>query len=231
MFFTSAASGDLRPSFFEMYAQDRLVVSLRPAVKFALEVLAVRQPRLFRIIPRADEIFLGLHLILELSSLRRSDGTIAEQFYSLRRSPTGGGFDAANVSTDRLRQREILSSLISTVFIPYLKEKLDDIYEKMSGGSAERLLRSSRATRTSQSGRFSFPPWKTLFLKVYAVLSSAYDLSHFVYNLLYLFERSSYFTPLLHLQGRSSRKTLSLHPLFETTRVLPSLPTRRKEKS
>lgn len=68
-----------------------------------------------------------------------------------------------------------------------------------------------------------------LFVKIYPYLNAAYELSFFVYNLLYLYNQLEYYTPLYHLQHvtvqrMSLREMVSclawFTPTFVTCRML-----------
>ncbi|KAJ8907860.1 hypothetical protein NDN08_007964 [Rhodosorus marinus] len=198
-----------------MYAQEKLILALRPAVSFALEVLAVRQPLFFKLIPYSDECFLLLHFSLEWNSLVRSSGSISEAFYSLRRDCAKSAFEA-NSELAALPRKSIATSLLCNVMVPYLKSKFDELYERVSGGNATRLLQglSSNVERDEQHPRARL---KSALIRLYPFLSSAYDLVHLAYNLLYLFERIQYFSPLLHMQRLIVRR-LSLKEMQVTMR-------------
>eukprot|EP01047_Picozoa_sp_COSAG01_P009404 COSAG01_NODE_385_length_17743_cov_20.528622_5_plen_152_part_00 len=78
-------AGGNRPSYFEMFAQELIVTSLRPALQFATAVLAPRFPLLFRTQRWTDEIFAVLLGVLEWAHLRTKDAGFAESFFALKR--------------------------------------------------------------------------------------------------------------------------------------------------
>jgi len=117
----NAAEGR-RPAFFEMYAQERLIPMLRPAVKHVIAVFAERNVRLLPIHNNADDIItLGL-CVLEGHYLRKHAATFAENFYGLQRTSAFGRVGM----TLTLWQR--ICALMWTVLLPAAKEKLDRSY-------------------------------------------------------------------------------------------------------
>lgn len=134
-------SDTYRPAFFEVYAAEHLSTALRPALRFVLEVLSVRYPRLVRLASLSDEIFTGLLLILETSQLRKDSALLSESFYSLRRSPVLS-FQEIDLSSSPLSSRQIFLSVFLSVVIPHLKARLDLWYSNATGGAAAELFAS-----------------------------------------------------------------------------------------
>lgn len=150
-----------RPSFFEVYAAEQLNSTLRPAFRYVLEVLSLRNPALVRLASWSDEIFSGLLLILESSQLSRDSALLSESFYSLRRS-TRNSFESKTIDLP-LSKRHVLGSILYSVIIPHIRTKLDAWYASRTGGAAAAMLQdiqnvpqstnSSRVSSTSSQGR------------------------------------------------------------------------------
>jgi len=147
----NAVDDPRRPAFFEMYAQERLVPMLRPAIKHVIavrphclsfstapffsdecaacghlsQVLAERNPRLLWLHNAADNVLTGGFVMLEGYFLRKHGATFAENFYGLQRAPSFGGSGAG-----KLTLRQQLSSVLCMVLLPHWKEKLDDWYNE-----------------------------------------------------------------------------------------------------
>lgn len=121
-----------RPAFFEVYAANHLSSALRPAFRFALEVLSVRHPLLIRIAARSDEIFTGLLLILETSQLNKESALLGESFYSLKRSR---GLKHTGLQEVPLSRKQLLFSVVFSVIVPHFKAKLDTWYSDITGGA------------------------------------------------------------------------------------------------
>lgn len=128
-----------RPSFFEVYAAQHLSEALRPAVRFVLDVLSVRNPRLLRAAAWSDEIFTAALLALESSHLRSHFALISESFYSLRRS-AHGSFVTSNISEDSPSWAQVFRSIFFAVLLPHIKVKLDKWYSNATGGAAAALF-------------------------------------------------------------------------------------------
>lgn len=142
-----------RPSFFEAYATEQLSKSLRPAFRYVLEVLSIRNPRLLRLSVWADEIFCALLIILESSQLKRDAALLSESFYSLRRS-TKLSFQSEFMDKP-LSRNHIMTSIIFSVLIPHVRAKLDDWYRARTGGAAAAILGELRGSESVQMQRGS----------------------------------------------------------------------------
>lgn len=219
MFFTHFSQEDLRPSYFEMFAQERLLPTLKPALRFVLQVFAQRHPRLLPVALKSDEIFTFLHFLLELNSLRKNQASCAEAFYGLRRGHTFSAREASSaVEQGPLSRNEIVSSLVCLVFIPYVKQKLDNLYEEASGSAlADMFFQGQNVQQHSM--------WKTVFVKVYPIFHALYELWFFLQQLLFLFGKTRYYSPLLRLQGILVRRLTA-----EELRAMPNNTTTSSSK-
>lgn len=94
--------------------------------------------------------------------------------------------------------------------LPYVKCRLDLLYQKVSGGSAASILGDSE--REEMEGEeLANPDTKPmrklairlirLFRKVYPIINFLYYGSNLAYNVAYLFGKTRYYTPWLHLLG------------------------------
>ncbi|GAM23075.1 hypothetical protein SAMD00019534_062500, partial [Acytostelium subglobosum LB1] len=94
-----------------------------------------------------------------------------------------------------ITMRDKRMSILFLVFLPYLKAKLDELYKRESDPINTLGLLDNEASQ--------HPFIKTLrklFLKVYPVISATYEASFFIYQLLYLYEYTDFYTPFLHFQ-------------------------------
>lgn len=127
-----------RPSFFEVYAAQHLSAALRPAVRFVLEVLSVRHPRLIRIANRSDDVFTAVLLLLEASHLSRHSALLAESFYALRRSSDHTfRFGAPDKP---ITLPNTLVTLLLSVILPHVRVKLDEWFSDATGGAAASMF-------------------------------------------------------------------------------------------
>eukprot|EP00899_Mesostigma_viride_P023045 jgi/Mesvir1/3925/Mv19865-RA.1 len=137
MFFNVGGEGG-RPTFFELVAAERLMPSLKAALYYSLGVMAARYPLLHRVLDHSEESFALLMLALEWNSVANNDASFAESLYGLARASTA----PTHVPTP--------------VGVPYLREKLKQVYElygSSSSGSREALLLHLDAARPSGEGR------------------------------------------------------------------------------
>ena len=117
--FTSSSSvtSPPLPSVFELLAQERLTDLIRPCLQRVLKFLHESRPlsNLLRALyAYKDEFILLIESIVQWLYLHSYSALIGERFYGLKRT-----------ADHRLR------SLIISVFLPYVKLKLDQLYERM----------------------------------------------------------------------------------------------------
>ncbi|OBZ91502.1 Peroxisome assembly protein 12 [Choanephora cucurbitarum] len=206
-----------RPSLFELVAQEKLRELLQPAVQYILAIYAQRYPRLLiKIVNNHEEFYALLMLLIERHYLKEWGGSFAENFYGLKRvsstrsdrirfnAPVNSG------SSPSLTQREIIKSLLILVGLPYVKSKLDLLYQKTSGGAASSILGDNEqeeleieqlaSAETSQTTKWMIR-LKRLFKKIYPLLNLLFYGSNLCYHVAYLFDKTRYYTPWLHLAG------------------------------
>ncbi|SGY38440.1 BQ5605_C003g02031 [Microbotryum silenes-dioicae] len=152
-----------RPSFFELAAQEQLRDLLAPVVRYILSVFAQRNPRyLLRIVNRHDEFFAVVMFFVERHYLKAWGASFAENFYGLkRRRVLGTGSDKTKAAvgltgrSDKLGKAEIRASLIFLIFVPYLRSKGQESYERLGGGVDSDLFSDTPAGQRSQLGTSS----------------------------------------------------------------------------
>jgi peroxin-12 len=225
------APSPYRPHFFELYAAERLTSALRPALRYTLEVLSVRNPSLLPYAARADDIFTAVSLVLEASQLSASSSTLSESFYGLRRAPAFTPAAALPLS-----RAQVVAALLSTVLLPHAKIKLDAAYSARTGGALAQLApphgrlpwRSADAAAVvAGSRRRSHRPRRLrtvadlaaairalavrlhveeLFVRWYPWFNAAYEGAALLFNVLYLLGYTRYFSPTLLLHGLVVRR-------------------------
>lgn len=142
--------------------------------------------------------------------------SFAENFYGLKRVSTQQleskgsqlALPVGQQSASSLTTKERNQSLLVLVGLPYLKCRLDLLYQQISGdasllGINEQEERENEALadpQTSRRRRFTIRLIK-LFRKVYPYMNALYHGSGLVYNVLYLFNKTKYHSPWLHLLG------------------------------
>ncbi|KAE8400920.1 Pex12 amino terminal region-domain-containing protein [Aspergillus pseudonomiae] len=231
----SAASGatiflqqefdELKPSLFELLAEQQLSDLLPPSIRYILAVATHRHPRyLLRILNSYDEIYAFLSLIVERYYLRNFGGSFTENFYSLKRERVlrtkNGEIPRAQLGapgpvreTLKLRSSDVWKNLLLMVGIPYLKRKLDEGYDIHAAPQASLIM--SGGPRYDPND--DLPPNPTIrqrllhyykwFLRnVYPSVNAAYYFSILAFNLAYLFDNTKYSSPFLWLIGTRIRR-------------------------
>ncbi|KAK3587081.1 hypothetical protein CHS0354_014954 [Potamilus streckersoni] len=180
---TSAVSID-KPSIFEVIAQESLMTTIRPALKHAVRVLAENRPERFGWLARVyDEIYTVLDFIVQSHYLRKTCASFAENFYGLQRVPIG------ERSCSKLPGKIYWKSLICLVIFPYIKEKLDRKFEDM------RHLYNSSGNKEGFSRLFQ------AFVALYPYVHAGWEATILGYQATYMFGKSDWHSPLLHLSG------------------------------
>ncbi|KAL1973053.1 hypothetical protein VTN31DRAFT_6595 [Thermomyces dupontii] len=219
---------DLKPSLFELLAEQQLSALLPPSLRYLLAVATHRYPRyLLRALNNFDELYALLSLIVERYYLRTFGGSFTENFYSLKRErvlrtkngevPRAQLGAAAPVrETLRLRNRDIWANLAVLVGLPYLKRKLDEGYDIHVAPQASLLAGGGGGPRY-QPRDSVLPPNATIkqrimfyykwFLRnVYPSVNAAYYFAILAFNLAYLFDSTKYSSPFLWLIGTRIRR-------------------------
>ncbi|KAK3834060.1 MAG: Pex12 amino terminal region-domain-containing protein [Linnemannia gamsii] len=219
-----------RPSLFELIAQDKMREMLEPALRYVIAVYAQRYPRyLIRIVNRYEEFYAVLMFFVERHYLREYGASFAENFYGLKRvraprvvkhakvniddesvASSAAAAAAASMSalpgSNKLRERDIRKSLLFLIGLPYVKCKMDEYYEKVSGGEAARLFgdeftqEEEDLTGQSLAVRTKAMALK-LFKKGYPFVNALYQLSILAHYIGYLYNKTPYYSPWLRLIG------------------------------
>lgn len=212
-----------RPSFFEMYIQSQMIPSLKPAIKYILAIMSQKFPQLNLTHKYADELFYGALWVLEQHFLRLYDGSFSENFYGLKRAHVV----EENEKPIPFLRRDRYLSLIFLVVVPYIKDKLDQWYNNNYGHNVS-ALQAGDIERFQRNGTENDPSRarKALLMRIlYPTFHAIYEGSHLAYQVLYMYEYTSYFTPFLHFLGlnvkRLSMKDVALqtHRAYLRSRV------------
>ncbi|KAG0338177.1 ubiquitin-protein ligase peroxin 12 [Podila humilis] len=190
-----------RPSLFELIAQDKMREMLEPALRYVIAVYAQRYPRyLIRIVNRYEEFYAILMFFVERHYLREYGASFAENFYGLKRvraprvvkpnrsssiddesiaaSAAAAAATPASIGSKKLNNRDIRKSLLFLIGLPYVKCKMDEYYEKISGALAIKA-----------------------FKKGYPFVNALYQLSILAHYIGYLYNKTPFYSPWLRLIG------------------------------
>ncbi|KAI9222653.1 Pex12 amino terminal region-domain-containing protein [Blastocladiella britannica] len=216
-----------KPSVFELVASEKLQAMLSPALRYVLANYAARYPRyLLRVLEYHDELFLGLMMIVQRHYLRVNKGSFAESFYGFKRAHTVKRNRSTDLDAVSLRQ-----SVLTLTVLPYLKEKLDHLFSELQmeqGGGLfddddddddESVVLGNRdgdqvveeEEEVDGSARTRHWERKQWFRKQlrrwYPTFNLAYTGSHVLYQILYMFDLTPYYSPVLHLLGIEIKRT------------------------
>ncbi|KAF8165070.1 cyclin-dependent protein kinase inhibitor [Crassisporium funariophilum] len=206
-FFNDIGEDPLKPSLFELIAQEQLKDLLQPSLKYVLAVFAQRYPRyILRIVNRHEEFYAAIMFVVERHYLKKHGASFSENFYGLkrRRRPyieTGRATAAVGgiPPLEALRTQEIWRSLLFLVGVPYLRAKAQDYFEELGGGVSSNILdegidatQMQALTDQSLKGRL-----RRIFKTVYPYLNTSFELWLLLWNIAYLFDRTPSYRPWL----------------------------------
>lgn len=220
-----------RPSFFELVAQDSMMSMLKPALKFALTVLMQRYPaQLAWTIKHNEECYSLLTLLVQSHYLKNYDSSFAENFYGLKRVPLTPAetteLEKLKYHSMSLSKKDQWRSLFFLSILPYIKTKLDAHFAKcnrvstinsrsstrlpvisISGQSTE-SANNNDSSSSSSSSQQRLGTLTKIFIWVYPFVHAGWELSHFIFQMLYLFDYTPCYSPELFL-ARLRLKRLS----------------------
>ncbi|KAJ3279888.1 ubiquitin-protein ligase peroxin 12 [Borealophlyctis nickersoniae] len=214
-----AASDPYRPSVFELVAQDKMRELLQPALRYVLTVYAQRYPRyLLRLVNRHEELYAVIMLLIEGHYLKEWNASFAENFYGLKRVPAN---QPSRRKVKGMSPSQARWSLFFLVGLPYVKCKMDEAYEKVSGGPGGHIFGSLFANEEDQA-RPDEPlsaklkrGGKHAFRVAYPYLHALYQALVFLHQIGYIYGKTEYYSPWLRLSGltlrRMSQKDFKAH--------------------
>ncbi|KAI5695762.1 hypothetical protein M8J76_009143 [Diaphorina citri] len=170
---TSQTSLYVKPSIFDLVAQDSMSELIQPAFKKVIYYLSLKNPEKYGWMSKwVDECFLGFNILIQRFCLTQCGASFSEFMYKLQRVPLQGN---SSLQSARLPLKQEMLSLVCLTLIPHVRNKLDDYLQTQSETSQlSKLFRSA------------------LFLS---------SLSRLVHHLLYLTNRIESHSPLLTLCG------------------------------
>eukprot|EP01126_Amoeba_proteus_P019165 TRINITY_DN19808_c0_g1_i1.p1 TRINITY_DN19808_c0_g1~~TRINITY_DN19808_c0_g1_i1.p1 ORF type:complete len:337 (+),score=45.82 TRINITY_DN19808_c0_g1_i1:62-1072(+) len=188
---------NVKPSFFELFLESQMIGSLKPAFEYVASVIAQNNPVLIPLLNYSDEIFYIVVAVLERHYLKHYDGSFSENFYGLKREiVTKDGKKGPPI-----QRKHKLWSIFFLAVVPYIKTKLDTYYTNNG--------------ETRNQGQKSL--LKVVFQSLYPYLAGVYESLIFIYQLLYMYNYSDYFSPFLHLQGLTIQRQ-TVNDLLRHTR-------------
>ncbi|QOU19271.1 hypothetical protein BRETT_004492 [Brettanomyces bruxellensis] len=130
------------PTIFEIISAEELENLLSPSIRYVLAYYATRHPRhLIKILNHFGSLNLLIRGLIEYRVLRTWNSTFIEKFYGLKRvnRPAIGEWITKSISDispryeklRRLKKKQIWGTLLELLLVPYIKEKLDVLYEHL----------------------------------------------------------------------------------------------------
>ncbi|XP_069981267.1 peroxisome assembly protein 12-B [Penaeus vannamei] len=178
-----------RPSVFDVVAQDSLMATLQPAVKHVMKVLAESNPEKYGWCLRySNEIFVMFNLVIQHHYLSNYGASFAENFYDLKRVQLKSSKRMEALSLSR---KVYLKSLSALVAFPYIRERIDNVFQEVREKDADGLLNDK-----NWSNRM-----KKIFLTLWPFLHFSWEFITLVYYVRYVIGRSRFHTPLLLMCG------------------------------
>jgi peroxin-12 len=212
----------LKPSLFELLAEQQLAALLPPSIRYILAITTHRYPRyLLRVLNNFDEVYALLSLLVERYYLKTFGGSFTENFYALKRERVlrinGGEIKRTQLAVPaevrerlRIKGADIWKNLFILVGIPYLKRKLDESYDIHIAPSAS-LLGPQYVDRNALSPDATVKQrimhyYKLFLRRIYPSLNAAYYFSTLAFSLGYLFDSTKYSSPFLWLVSTRMRR-------------------------
>ncbi|KAF0292822.1 Peroxisome assembly protein 12 [Amphibalanus amphitrite] len=178
-----------KPSLFELMAADGLFSSLHPAVRHACKIIAARYPSTQTWLERHfDELFLVVNALFQRHYLFTYAGSLAENFYGIKRTPVSGGDGRAGL---RLLPGEVYRSLVWLCAFPYVKAKLDALFEELEHQEASGVRPEQEWRRRARQ----------LMLRLYPPVHATFSTAVAFCYLAYMFDKCGYHSPLSWLSG------------------------------
>ncbi|TID30656.1 hypothetical protein CANINC_000812 [Pichia inconspicua] len=226
-FYSSLNSNQLdlkKPTIFELALCSQIDNLLTPSVRFLLAHYTHRYPRLLiRILNNFDELNLIVRSFIEYQYLKSWNSTFIEKFYGIKRTNKllTNDLDDTTKTTNlkRLKPFQIFISLIDSVGISYIDNKLQLYHDKL----VPEFLINSNVTDISEkpeNQNISFKVLcfinqvkkliKTLFFKYYPTAKLIMKLMTLMLNILYIADKTSSTTIIQWLSNIAYERITSI---------------------
>ena len=229
MFMTNISSSSSIPTYFELYASSSLISSIKPAFIYGLNYIS-NKFNMSNISIYNNEIFYILLYLLENHYLNTYNASFEENFYNLKRvsldnynknwklikdpifNENNKLEKIAKIEYQRYKNEAIKlnefplniidknKALFTLVMIPYLKGLLDDYYNTLIDPNLEHV--NNDLDNIPGSIKYIRKGFKLSYPYIHAL----YELTNFIYQLMYLFENSKFFSPLYHLLNQRVKR-------------------------
>ncbi|RNA44549.1 Peroxisome assembly 12 [Brachionus plicatilis] len=184
---SSGRAPDLpKPSIFDILAQESMNSLFRLSFNHCFKWSSKYSTFFKRSTKFTDEIYLILHSSIELLYLKVYDSLFSEHFYGLKRHGL-------------TNKKRVLSVLFSIIF-PYLKAKLDGVYEKL-----EKNLDEPPQTPTPSQNNSNYflikKKIEKIILKFYPYFHLIWSSIFWLFRFRFMVNSSEFHSPLLSILG------------------------------
>lgn len=148
------------------------------------------------------------------------DASLSEHFYQLRLAPARvhtprlGSIHAQQPS--RLSNRQRWGMLLVLVGLPYVRARLDDMYDRWSTQNDPELALADQGPPLSRGQR--------VFVQLYPVAVTAFETTLLAYDVAYLFEKTEFFRPWHRWLGVRIERAVEDAPPSAAQSLLAKLP-------
>lgn len=174
-----------KPSIFDILAQENMNSLFRLSFNHCLKWLSKHFTILQKSQKLTDEIYLFLHSSIELLYLKVYDSLFSEHFYGLKR--------------DRLSNIKRVLSVLFSIVLPYIKAKLDHLYENLEKNLDEQP-QSNSAINSSKLSHIK-KKFENILLKFYPYFHILWSSFFWVYRFRYMVNLSEVHSPFLSILG------------------------------
>lgn len=204
----------IKPTIFDILAQENLHELFASSFNHLFKWLCNYSEALQRFQSYSDEIYLIIHSLVDHMYLKIQNSLFSEHFYGLKR-------DKNLLVNKKLRLLSILFSIV----VPYIKRKLDNLYETLEREIDEQ---ESSTTQSSKIKKSTFKAIKlkifkltnTIFIKYYPYFHLFWSLLFWYYRFMYIFNFSNFNSPLLHILGiRLTYNTDNINSIQQSSKL------------
>ena len=179
---TTSDANTIKPTIFDIMAQENMQSLFGDSFNHVFSWLAQYFKVFSRLKRFKHEIYVLLHSALEFVYLKNYDCLFSEHFYGLKRH----GLRSSSV------KRAL--SVVFSIVVPYLKSKLDGIYEDLE--KSKDLL---DVRKSNDAASIWLKLAKIMYLNFYPYFHLAWSLVFWLYRFRFMFKASDYNSPFLHI--------------------------------
>lgn len=175
----------IKPTIFDIIVQENMQSLFKSSFNHFFKWLIAHSNRFRKLKAYNDELYLLIHSSIEFLYLKAYNALFAEYFYGMRR---------LNIKSNMHR----VLSIIFSIIVPYLKSKLDTLYETIERELDEQQLNYEISNTSAKIKRFKLK-LKKFMLRYYPYLHLIWSLVFWYYRFKFMINKSDYNSPLLRI--------------------------------